>query len=642
MPATLDLTDRARLAINGLTGAFDADNRYELYPFARFSTDKPWLAHYKNHIDLTPKLLESLAYMRYMTGDSTSSAVDEGVLKYIFEDIGEDGLYYGRAFDSRPWHEGGTYHAKTQIGEDYSSLIGNARLLIAFLAWAQVSENPEKFMEGARGLAKGLCSIAIKARDIAYYPDGVAGMAFCYARQTGWGEYQEPDTDMYGGEGSVMCYYGQVLRALARWYEIEPTGELADEVIGIMDRIGRFCMLPKMWGTESEEHDPDKIREEVAKQAGVQYVPGSNLGHLIPNDPHHMCCDREHGHFKGHFHGKLMALRGLLEYARVTGNDKAKHFAHEGYEFARHRGIPHIGNFGDHCWVGVMEGCTAADMLALSVKLTEMGLGDYYDDTERIVRNQLMEQQFTTVESLERVRDAGKDPIDPWRGFVNSMEDIADDPIMNDQFMITDGVIERLIGTYATFSGANRIPNPYITMCCTGNCTQAIFYGWSAIVNASDGPDGKHIHVNLWLDRNTPDVEVISHVPAEGKLEIRNNNAKYLSVRIPEWGDTGHATVQVNGQEVRPLIIGRYLHLTSLAEGDVVIIELPLEDKVFTATMPFDQQYEVKMRGHSVCEVTPNEDNPHHIPIYQRDGNGSMAKLTEQSVYTPSGAVPIW
>jgi len=641
-PTTLDLTDRARLAINGLTGAFDEENRYELYPFARFSTDKPWMAHYKNHIDLTPKLIESLAYMRYMTGNTDASEVDRGVLEYALEDLGEDGLYYGLALDSRPWHEGGTYHAKEALGEDYSSLIGNARLLIGFLAWAQVDDEDGKFMAAARKLAKGLCAIAIKKRDIAYYPDGVAGMAFCYARDTGWGEEQEPDSDYWGGEGSVMCYYGQALRALSRWYPFEAEGEFKKEMRDVMDRLARFCMLTKMWGTESEEHEPERVREALSKDAGEQYVPGANIGHLVPNDPHHMVTDAEHGHFKGHFHGKLMGLRGLLEYAVATGDRKAGHFAHEGFEFARHRGIPHIGNFGDHCWLGVMEGCTAADMTALAAKLTDLGYGDYLDDVERIVRNQLMEQQFTSVESLERVRDAGKDNIDPWRGFLESMEAIADDPVMNEQFMRTEGVIERLVGTYATFSGANRIPNPYITMCCTGNCTQAIYYGWETILKIKEEQGQTHAHVNLWLDRRSAELDVVGYLPHEGKVQITNRSANRLSIRIPGWATPASCVTTVNGNEVHPTLIGRFLHLHEVQPGDVIVVEHPLENHTFHAKMPFDQEYDVTMRGHAVVKVEPENTNPHHIPVYQRGEDGSPPKLTNQQPYTPQSTPPRW
>jgi len=639
MIQTLDLTDRARLAINGLTGSFDENYRYEHYCFGWLATDSPWLVHYKSHIELTPKLLESLAYMRYMTGADEKIDVDRGVFQYVREDIGPKGLYYSRALPGRPWHEGGPYHPKGASGDDYAPILSNARLLLACLAWSQTNpDDAQSYRDMARGVAKGLTEIAICRDDIAYYPDGEVGVAYCYGAKTGWGnDTQEPDSDLWGGEGSVQCYYGQVLRALVRWYEVEPDEQTRD----IIDRLARFCMLPKLWGTESEEHDSELIREQTAQQGGEQLVPGMPV-HGINNDPHHLCCDTERGHFKGHFHGKLMGLRGLLEYARVFGDPKIARFVRDGYEFARHRGIPEMGCFGDHWWLGVMEGCTAADMLALALRLTEAGLGDYYDDAEKIIRNQLIEQQFTTAESLDLVKQAGKNPENPWSPFLESLEGYASADDMPDNAILRENISQRVIGMYANFSGPAAIPMPYITTCCTGNCTEALYYGWNSILTSSEEDGVMHARVHLWLDRRSPEIDVVSHVPFEGMLEIRNHLANKLSIRIPDWSSPSSCVVQVNGQEVISTVVGRYLHLSEIHPGDIVKVSTPLQTETFKSTMPFSGEYELTMRGHHVISITPGDTSPNNIPIYQRNNDGSVPRLTEQAEYTPANTTPRW
>jgi hypothetical protein len=57
VPDTLDLTDRAKLALNGLLMTVDPEHRFEQYPFANPSSDPPWLFHYKNSVDLIGKSL---------------------------------------------------------------------------------------------------------------------------------------------------------------------------------------------------------------------------------------------------------------------------------------------------------------------------------------------------------------------------------------------------------------------------------------------------------------------------------------------------------------------------------------------------------------------------------------------------------
>ena len=41
-----------------------------------------------------------------------------------------------------------------------------------------------------------------------------------------------------------------------------------------------------------------------------------------------------------------------------------------------------------------MEPCSIGDMTAIAVKLTQLGVGDYYDDIDAYVRNGLVECQF--------------------------------------------------------------------------------------------------------------------------------------------------------------------------------------------------------------------------------------------------------
>ena len=117
--------------------------------------------------------------------------------------------------------------------------------------------------------------------------------------------------------------------------------------------LARFMQLPRFWVPE----------------AG----PGAVVG-------------REHAHFEGHIHATARGLWGLLEYADLANDERLKSFVRDGYEYIRSFGIARIGLFGETCTVG--------DMTSLAVRLSDAGVGDYWEDVDQYARNHLAEMQI--------------------------------------------------------------------------------------------------------------------------------------------------------------------------------------------------------------------------------------------------------
>jgi len=92
----------------------------------------------------------------------------------------------------------------------------------------------------------------------------------------------------------------------------------------------------------------------------------------------------ERGHFKIHFHASMAAIRGVLDYALVAGDYRAKELAHNAYLYARSTGIHRLGLFPTHH--EATEGCSIADMTGMAVTLSDAGLGDYWDDVRGCTR----------------------------------------------------------------------------------------------------------------------------------------------------------------------------------------------------------------------------------------------------------------
>ena len=82
-------------------------------------------------------------------------------------------------------------------------------------------------------------------------------------------------------------------------------------------------------------------------------------------------------------------------------------FVKSGYEWVKTQGSSLVGFFPEHIIPGlpfpVCEGCSVGDMVALGVKMSVAGVGDYWDDVDRWVRNMFAEQQLTQGDWLDRM-----------------------------------------------------------------------------------------------------------------------------------------------------------------------------------------------------------------------------------------------
>ena len=99
VPDTLDIQERATLAVNGLTGPTDPEKDYMLYFSASFRTNPPTMWHQGSDICQT-KFEESLPLMRLVSGNSLNDHIDKVWMANALRQIGPDGLFYWPFF---PW-----------------------------------------------------------------------------------------------------------------------------------------------------------------------------------------------------------------------------------------------------------------------------------------------------------------------------------------------------------------------------------------------------------------------------------------------------------------------------------------------------------------------------------------------------------
>jgi hypothetical protein len=359
------------------------------------------------------------------------------------------------------------------------------------------------------------------------------------------------------------------LRALVARYRLDRDPAALD----VARRVVRFMLKPGMW-----------------EDAGAEGYAGN-----------------EHGVFAGHFHGNVTALHALLEVAVATDDAWLKQFVREGYEHARRTGIARMGWFpgwlrptAHHRDAGLFlysETCGVADMLVLAVKLTDAGLGDYWDDVDAIARNHLVAQQITDFEQMRAL--GGGTPE-------------------------KDALLQRLRGGFnQQMEGALDSTGPHLWGCCTANGAVGLYYAWHGITRFDAG--SRTATVNLLLNCAAPWLDVDGFLPYEGRVVIRNKRAASVLVRMPYWVAPGKVHCFVDDRELPAAWVGNRLWFGGLRAGadarpgGVIRIEFPVSTAAEKHTVQ-GTEYTLDFRGSTLVDISPRDTTPGRYRYYLRDG----------------------
>lgn len=561
VPDTLDLAERARLSVHGLTSFLNAQALYAPYGHTYLNANPPYMSDMPGGPPNWGKIAESLLMARVMSGSEENLDVDAKMLAGML---------------ASPWMTLNPV-APTPV----------SRAMLALMASYQLDPSP--------GLKDRIDEMAL-AHIQAARPTA-DGMFF---------NNDPPDLKetALGVNGTWLPVFiqGSAIRPMTRWAvmsENRPCMELAS-------KLARHLLNPELWKPET---DP-------------KVVVGA-----------------EHGHFAGHHHSYTQGLLGLLWYADAANDARLKQFVRDSYEYMRNFGIARIGLFG--------EGCTTGDMALLALRLSQIGVGDYWDDADQYVRNHLAELQITDAEKLGKVcatMPSGRGKNDTTQG--------AFDPANETR----DHVIERVVGVFLS-DGAHPTLIPehcfLYTICCTGNCTPALYAAWESTVTYKDGVAS----VNLLLNRASQWLDIDSYLPFEGKVVIRNKTAEKIVVRMPGWVDLAAVKVRVNDQAVKPVWVARRLMLESLKAADVVTVVFPVVETVEHYTLKWKQsefwkestnpgdsweppkepaQYTCRFRGNTLIEITPRDEGKGY-PLYERDNlKQTITPMNKVTRYVPS------
>ena len=566
VPDTLDLAERCALALNCQIEMIEPDLEHVQYDTSYFDGDPACMQTLGGSVNIA-KTVEALPQVRLASGSTQALDRERALMLRVLAQSWDDGAFYAAPAEGRPWIDP-TFAERADM-----DMVG--RLLRGVLCWYQYNGSP-LWLEHAHKIYR-----TIRDKLVRYEEDGGA---FFPPASPEWGYLPKSgypaDLPKYGHpracRGSHAAILGYNLAGVSKYAAM--TGNA--EALELARKMVSTLRTRKFW------------------ERGFGFVERPGI------------VAEERAHFWGHGQTNLMTLRGLLEYGDAANDTDVKEFVRSGYEFWRCYGIPDIGFITEDLTGSANgEGCCIASMTILAIRLSQSGVGDYWEDVDRFVRNGLTEWQLVDQAQLERCCKAGPRREPGWPGDT------------------TDRVIERSLGSFCGNPFVTDYPRPRSAGCCTQNGAQALYQAWETIVQ--DRADGL-AQVNLLLNRACPQLDLDSYLPYEGKVVVRNKTARTVCLRIPNWVPAAEVRCQVDARPVTAHWLNNYLLVEGLQRGTEVVIEFPVVERTIRKTLGASSTtYTIDLRGNTVVDISPrDEDSPQGI----RDGALWLSRPVELTV----------
>ena len=586
IPATLDLAERAALAVNGLTETLDVEYDYELYWIVDLLAKIPTMYHsVDDHVQA--KFFQALPLVRTACGSKQNKDIEKIQMQNYLKMQGEDGLIY-IPLKGRPWGlpdepekwAGLDYLPK---GDHWCSLSTNGRVLGAFCIYA-LKDPDGPWKRAANRLVEGIKKVTIIEDDIAYL--------FLNCTEP-FKKVEKPESKPVGIRAGINGWVAQGLLQCYRTLGNEDALEIGEKMMRYIWRDSGY------FGDRGEFNKDEPLRSSKME---------ANEPNLI------------------HFHAHTNQIMAAMEVVQANGSQEMLNYAIKGYEYAIRHGDRLLGFFPE--WLSYKGGsygsgpssseiCEVADMIAVAIKLSLLGY-DKWDDVDRWTRNQFAECQLTSTNWLTdgHLGSEGRE-----------MTTLLAAGSTTPEYYTADRVMERVIGTFSGWPAANDFVQGQgwsIMHCCTGNATRAIYYIWENIISYKDGK----LKVNLLMNRASRWVDIDSYIPYLGRVDIKVKENIDLKIRIAEWVKPEDVKLTINGSDIKILMDGRYVNAGAVCKGDEVIIQFPIYERTEIVIVE-KQKYTIVLRGNEVVNIDPpGVNNPLYQRGHYRNGETLWKKVT--------------
>lgn len=543
IPDTLLLEERAKHVINCIVGMADEDFNYVPFFNANFVSQPPYMTHGSwDYGSSHGRLIDALTLARLMTGETYGAEVEKRYKENLLSFFKEDGMNY-RQDNGRG-------------SETTANLIDQRAVILSLTSWYMATKD-EKVKEAADRHVAALKRIAIKEKDIWYYP------ASEYTEE-GWPSRNAVNLRLAPDPAS---FCGRLIMPLLKYHE----------VTGNRDAF-ELCEF---------------FTQLIIERSGVFLEDGSFNSSLA--------------YRSGHFHTRIGTLDSLARFALFTGDASITNFVKKSYDWA----LTQCTAFG---WTpGDMEEqayehetCSLVDLIACGIALAQSGYTEYWGVVERFLRNHLTESQLLDLDWLEQHEDKSLDVLGRktyYKVAERTRGAFAGYSAPND---------------FVCDSPHGRGHTSDLQTCCIGSGTRGLFMGWSNIVTEKKGTVRVNLllsRASRWMDVHS----YLPH-EGKLVLDI-HEDIENLEVRIPDWAGYNQVMVErvlgeerstQSGRDESSWIKQRYLRIGSVRKGEKITIEFPVVTYT-TVEKAVGEEYIVKWHGDDVIHISPEGQ---HKPLY--------------------------
>jgi len=575
VPDTIDLAEQARHAVHGMTAMTDPDANGELYWVAGFGWQPPTMYHDANDWCefkfFSPSLL-----LRQACGSDEGMDVEQHRMTTLCQMQAPNGLLYIPLI-GRPWGrhfgcEGDMFDTGT--ADHMMPLLFQGRLLSVAATYHAATGDP-RWLQLAERLLAALRSLAIDKGDHAYFDKTI------YAPGEGKTEVPVPPPSI----SHATAWVGN----------------------GLMDYY-------RMTGSEGALDLAYKLaRLHASRRSGFVGPNGEFRGSHGTRTFEGLATDPVHFHCNTH-------IRMLMLDAGIAKGDREMiDLAVAGYEYGRDHGDTLMGFFpenvdadkkiGPDAYGTTAEICEVAEMVYLALRQSTAGLSDRWEDVDRWMRNIVTEAQLLQTDwAYDHAAGSGvpleQDPYPRAEAVIHTK--------------VTEHVPERCRGTWGGWLLANDWQGTGTTAgarsimtCCVGNMGMHFYRVWRDMV--SYAPAQRRFSVHLLMNRGSRWADVASHIPYQGRVDVKLKQDAELALRIPEWAQRSACRCTINGKPATPSWEGRYL-VVPARRGDEVSLDCPIQERREKRTI-MSKDYALVVRGNEIVDIDP----PGRIcPIFRR------------------------
>ena len=326
----------------------------------------------------------------------------------------------------------------------------------------------------------------------------------------------------------------------------------------------------------------------------------------------------ETGAFTGHVHVHTHAMWGVAHLGMLLNEKRYLDWVEKAYQFTVSRGT-------DYGWFPEFipqdeyrtEICVVGDMISNAAWLARGKNPSYWDDVERIVRNELRLSQFElTPEFIELFKKLHH----------NEEKKVFDDAVSELRRIEGGFVAQSTFDDWVSYVSddmgkAGMYRNGIHMMgCCPPEGMRGIYEAWLGAIEET--PDG--VFINMSFNREHTAAELISYAPSTGKMVVtaRENNTFFL--RPPSWSPRETVCALRNDKKEEIKWSGAqnaYVRFDNVQKSEKLTIEwrVPQFTQTFNALSIPTRTTELRVQwlGNTVQSVTPSG---RHLPMFYNEG----------------------